>query len=152
MEPSDVMALLAVIAGIAAALNGSAKKKRKAAPHPSQAPRADAEKADAPDLPPMQGERRHQPAPHVHELQPRVAVTPHTPDMFAGSMNADTGEGFDPCHEEELQPQAEPCTMAPQSAPFAPPAPGLQLSWTGDEMVRAVVMQEILQRPVSRRR
>lgn len=151
MELSDILGLAAVIIALVAALNKAVKKQKKAVPPPAQAAQPDTKKA-APDLPPMQGERPHQPAPHVHELKPRIAVTPHTPDVFAGSLNAETGEGFDPCHGEELQPMVEPCMMAPQSVSPAPPSSGLRLNWTGDEMMRAVVMQEILQRPVSRRR
>lgn len=80
-------------------------------------------------------------APHVH-------VTPHRPDMFAGSMNAETHEGEDPCHEEQLNPVKAPRLMAPVQQE----EPGLSLEWTGESMVRAFVMQEVLQRPCDRRK
>ncbi len=82
-------------------------------------------------------------------MAPRVHVTPHTEDMFAGSLNAETGEGNDPCHETELQPQVEPCMLAPQNPP---PAPSARPAFSSNDMVRAVVMSEILTRPCDRRR
>lgn len=81
-------------------------------------------------------------------MAPRVHVTPHTKDMFAGSLNAETGEGEDPCHEPELQPQVEPCMLAPQNPP---PAPSARPAFSPNDMVRAVVMSEILTRPCDRR-
>lgn len=80
-------------------------------------------------------------APHVH-------VTPHRPDMFAGSMDAETQEGEDPCHEEQLNPVEGTRLMAP----IQQEEPGLSLEWTGESMVKAFVMQEVLQRPCDRRR
>lgn len=152
----DLFAILVVVVSlIGLAAKSNKKKKASGQPvrtkaQPAAVSAASPDPAAAP--PPMQGEVPHTPAPHVHELQPQVAVTPHTPDIFSGSMNASTGEGFDPCHEEELTPQREPCMVAPRPAPpQSAPAP-LSLSWTGDEMVKAVVMQEILRRPCERQR
>lgn len=89
--------------------------------------------------------------PHIDveqpSIAPRVRVTPHLPDMFAGSMNAKTGEGEDPCHEDQLVSAA-----APQIAPVPTEQPGLALNFSGNEMVRAVIMQEVLTRPCDRRR
>lgn len=88
--------------------------------------------------------------PHINveqpSIAPRVRVTPHLPDMFAGSMNAKTGEGEDPCHENQL------ASAAPQIAPVPTERPGLTLNFSGNEMVRAVIMQEVLTRPCDRRR
>lgn len=88
--------------------------------------------------------------PHIDvekpSIAPRVHVTPHLPEMFAGSMNAATGEGEDPCHEEQLAPDAA------QTAPVMTERPGLALNFSGSEMVRAVIMQEVLTRPCNRRR
>lgn len=88
--------------------------------------------------------------PHIDvekpSIAPRVHVTPHLPDMFAGSMNAVTGEGEDPCHEEQLSPGAA------QTMPVMTERPGLALNFSGSEMVRAVIMQEVLTRPCNRRR
>ena len=154
----DLFAILVVVVsliGLAAKSNKKKKASGQTARQPAR-PAAVTAAASAPAPaeapPPMQGEVPHTPAPHVHELPPQVAVTPHTPDIFSGSMNASTGEGFDPCHEEELTPQREPCMVAPRPAPPQPAPAPLSLSWTGDEMVKAVVMQEILRRPCERQR
>lgn len=82
--------------------------------------------------------------------RPGLRVTPHTDDIFNGSMNYQTTEGEDPCHEPQLAPAVHPCELAPQ--PSAPAKAGLRLEWTGDAMVKAVVMQEILTRPCDRAR
>ena len=60
-----------------------------------------------------------------------------------GSLNFASTEGKDPCHEEQLSGlrTAETASV---------PQPGLTFSWTGDSMVKAVVMQEVLNRPVRR--
>ncbi len=88
--------------------------------------------------------------PHIDvekpSIAPRVHVTPHLPEMFAGSMDAKTGEGEDPCHEEQLSPDVPPL------APVMTERPGLALNFSGSEMVRAVIMQEVLTRPCNRRR
>jgi len=110
-----------------------------------------------------QGEAPHEPHPlvaptvdsshmAVSTVRPRMHVTPHTEDMFAGSMNANTGEGEDPCHEDELAPAVNPCELSPRMVQPAPATSGLNLTWTGDAMVKAVVMQEILTRPCQRAR
>ncbi len=110
-----------------------------------------------------QGEAPHEPHPlvaptvdsnhvRVSTVQPRMQVTPHTEDMFAGSMNAATDEGEDPCHEDDLPPAVNPCELSPRAVQPAPATSGLNLTWTGDAMVKAVVMQEILTRPCQRAR
>ena len=84
----------------------------------------------------------HEPArPTV--LQPSITFTEHDDSVYQGSMNAVTGEGYDPCHDEQLAPltQAETAPVAAAEA-----APGLQLSFTGNEVVRGFVMSEILTR------
>lgn len=76
-------------------------------------------------------------------MQPTITVTEHDDSVYQGSMNAITGEGYDPCHDEQL----EPLTLAETAVPAAETAsPGLQLSWTGNEIVRGFVMSEILKR------
>lgn len=110
-----------------------------------------------------QGEAPHEPHPmvaptvdsshmNIPTVQERMKVTPHTEDMFAGSMNADTDEGEDPCHEDDLSPAVNPCELSPRAVQATPATSGLNLAWTGDAMVKAVVMQEILTRPCQRAR
>jgi hypothetical protein len=76
-------------------------------------------------------------------LQPTITFTEHDDSVYAGSMNAVTGEGYDPCHDEQLA----PLTLAENAVPAAEAAEGgLQLNWTGNEIVRGIVMSEILKR------
>ena len=63
----------------------------------------------------------------------------------AGSLGVTSTEGKDPCHEEQLTHVRRP------EVSIAPAQGGLTFDWTGDNMVKAVVMQEVLTRPVQRR-
>ena len=61
--------------------------------------------------------------------------------LYMGSMNAVTGEGTDPCHEDQL------ADVMPVTEPAAEePSGGLRLGWTGNEVVRGIVMSEVLKR------
>ena len=77
-------------------------------------------------------------------LQPTITFTEHDDSVYQGSLNAVTGEGFDPCHDEQLS----PLSAAERETVSAPgeEAPGLQLGWTGSDVVRGFVMSEILNR------
>jgi len=76
-------------------------------------------------------------------LEPTISFTKHDDSVYQGSLNAVTGEGYDPCHNEQLA----PLTIAETAVPAAAEAkPGLQLSWTGNDVVRGIVMSEILKR------
>ena len=111
-------------------LNEASKKNASAKARPAVKP---AEKTE-----PVREEHT---APTV--LQPTVSVTAHDDSIYLGSLGAVTGEGYDPCHEEQLSSlsAAETYQPAPQ-----PASPGLQLSWTGKDVVRGIVMSEILKR------
>ncbi len=76
-------------------------------------------------------------------MQPTITITEHDDWVYQGSLNAETGEGYDPCHDEQLAPLtlAETAVAAEETA-----VPGLQLSWTGSDVVRGIVMSEILNR------
>ena len=81
-------------------------------------------------------------------LQPSITFTEHDDSVYQGSLNAVTGEGYDPCHEEQLS----SLSCAETAVPAAEAAePGLRLSWTGNEVVRGFVMSEILQRKPAHR-
>ena len=69
-------------------------------------------------------------------------------DDPSGSMEFTSTEGIDPCHDDDL-----PNRQTPRPAvPAAQEKPGLTLDWTGDALVKSVVMQEILTRPCQRQR
>lgn len=57
-----------------------------------------------------------------------------------GSLGVTSMEGKDPCHEDQL-------TMQRSFAEATQQEGGLTFDWTGDSMVKAVVMQEVLTRP-----
>ena len=76
-------------------------------------------------------------------MQPTITVTEHDDSVYMGSLNAETGEGYDPCHDEQLAPLTQAETIMPAAEAEVP---GLQLGWTGDEIVRGFVMSEILRR------
>jgi len=80
-------------------------------------------------------------------IQTRVQVT-ERPQVMLGSMGVDTHEGIHPCdeHEGNLLQDSKPLVPMPVEKP------GIQLDWTGDNMVKAFVMQEVLTRPGQRRR
>lgn len=67
----------------------------------------------------------------------------------SGSLGVSSLEGKDPCHEQQLLPAKTP---RPAEEVVAEEMPGLQLDWSGENMVKAFVMQEVLTRPCERRR
>ena len=82
-------------------------------------------------------------APRVH-----VHTAPACPvDDDTGSLHYHSTEGVDPCHEEQLGERP-----VPQLAPVPVETPGIRLEWTGENMVKSFIMQEVLQRPCDRRR
>ena len=109
---------------------GAAKQKQSGTKAPEQQPETNSTYV------------AHEPArPTV--LQPTITFTEHDDSVYRGSMNAVTGEGYDPCHDEQLTSLTQAETVP---VPTAEAAPGLQLSFTGSEVVRGFVMSEILTR------
>lgn len=122
----------------------SANASRTATPKPAQTM-----------LPPLSGLHDTPAAPKV-TMAPTVAQPQvHThlaPDCDehdrTGSLGVKTLEGKDTCHEDQLAPVNAPRP----TISFPKEEPGLQLDWSGDSMVKAFVMQEVLTRPCDRRR
>ena len=80
-------------------------------------------------------------------MQPSITFTEHDDSVYQGSMNAITGEGFDPCHDYMLDDPVLPvCEDLDRSVPAESAPAALPLSFTKDSMVNAVVMSEILNR------
>lgn len=84
-----------------------------------------------------------QPKVHVH-------LTPECPlDVeLSGSLNYDSPEGRDICHEGQLRPVDQPLMMHEPEVE----KPGMRLDLSPNAMLQAVIMQEVLQRPCQRRR
>lgn len=90
------------------------------------------------------------PAP-MQVLQPTVHahIAPDCAEHDAptsGSLDFVSTEGKDPCHEDELTLVRQPAEVP------VPTASGLTFDWSGDNLVKAFVMQELLQRPGTRNR
>ena len=60
-----------------------------------------------------------------------------------GSLGVTSMEGKDPCHASQL-------TRVQPDMEAAPESPAITFDWTGENMVKAFVMQEILTRPCQR--
>ena len=119
-----------IFAVVAKAAKKTASVQKKASGTPA---------ASAPESPGPQSAAE----PQLREMQPTVRIHNHDDSIYQGSMNAVTGEGYDPCHDEQLAPLTQAETAVPAAAEGTP---GLQLSFTGSEVVRGFVMSEILTR------
>ena len=132
--PIIMVAVVWLVIGLPVILaKRAAGQKTPARRNPAQAP-AETQPA-AQELPPER----------LTTLTPRVSFSGHDDSVYQGSMNAVTGEGYDPCHDEQM---AE-LTLAEieEPAPAAAPAhAGIPLGWTNNDVVRGIVMSEILNR------
>ncbi len=145
---SSVLFILLIIWLLIAPIMKLSKQVKKQAAKNTEAPQAapqkqqKAPKAQAPQSAPVpQSEEGSFFRPTV--MQPTITITEHDDSIYQGSMSADTGEGYDPCHDEQLAPlsaaqAAEPAVETSGS--------GLHLSWTGSDIVNGIVMSEILKR------
>ena len=155
----DFLGVVLVIIAIISAISKNAKKKKKAQDQAQQiqtaVPKMKAMPKDAPKAAPVAEETMLPPeapaAPTVRQeiaprVETRVRVSSHMED-YEGSLHAESTEGVDPCHEEQLSGRP-----ALQLAPMPVETPGIRLEWTGENMVKAFIMQEVLQRPCDRRK
>ena len=115
------------------------KKSFRPAPPPTPAPagRTGAEKPE---------KKQEAAAPErLTTLVPGVSPSGHDDSVYRGSLDADTGEGYDPCHDEQMESLAQAAEedFAPRPAPARA---GIPLGWTNNDVVRGIVMSEILNR------
>jgi len=143
--PILILALVWLLIGVPLSKLNKAAKQQQARQAGKASPGAKAKVAEVPK--PAAPAFKPEPArPTV--MQPSISVTEHDDSVYRGSLNAVTGEGYDPCHEEQLS----SLSCAETAVPAAEAAePGLRLSWTGNEVVRGFVMSEILQRKPAHR-
>ncbi len=156
----ELIPVLFIIIGAIASMASSAKKEkeRKEAKERHQAAAKARIEAAARKMQPQAQPARGpiQPsmaAPMTFADVPGQVITPkvHThvqPDCVThdapGSLGVTSAEGKDPCHEEQLT----------HARTFTEPAQensSLTLEWSGENMVKAFVMQEVLTRPCQRR-
>ena len=121
-------------------LNQQAKKRAQQTEKMQQARTGQKQNAAGPEQQPAPA---REPLARESHLTPSISVTEHDDSIYQGSMFAETGEGYDPCHDEQMAPltAAESAMPAP-----AEEIPGLQLGWSGNDIVRGLVMSEILNR------
>ena len=132
--------ILAIIWLLIAPILSAAKKQQAAAKNAnSKARQAEAQNAPAAPAGPDPAAKPAEP----RVLQPSITFTAHDDSVYQGSMNAVTGEGYDPCHNEQLAPLTALETAPPAAEETVP---GLRLSWTGSDVVRGLVMSEVLKR------
>lgn len=154
----ELFSLVAVIVVfIANAISISSKQKKKAAAEAQRKAAAAARiKAAQQKMAAESAAAKATPAPEAAP-QPMQVITPTVhahvvPDCeehdapTTGSLNFVSTEGKDPCHEDELT-----LVRQPEEAPAPAPA-ALTLDWSGESLMKAFVMQEVLQRPGTRKR
>ena len=135
IAPIILLIFLWIFVGIPVSIAKKAAQQQKNNARPAAA-------KQQPDNKPEKKQEAEKPE-RLTTLTPSITLTGHDDSIYQGSLNAVTGEGYDPCHDEQLAPltQAETAPV-----PAAEAAPGLQLSFTGNEVVRGFVMSEILTR------
>ena len=147
---SFIIVIIGVVASIASAIKKNRNSKAAAKPHwPSAADQPQPTEKKEPHpytpaqptvLPPMEAAAPQQViAPTVHAHVQPDCDTHDTP----GSLGVTSSEGKDPCHEPQL-------THARSTPETTEVEGGLTFDWSGQNMVKAVVMQEILTRPCQR--
>ena len=123
-------------------LNKIAKKRQEAQAADAAAVKKKAKAQKQPSSP-KPAAPRQQEAFRPSVMQPTITITEHDDSIYQGSMNAETGEGYDPCHDEQLS----ALDFAEAAVPAAETAEsGLWLGWSGSEIVQGIVMSEILKR------
>ena len=146
MDAAPILVLIFIwgIAGFIGKLSKAGKtaqtsrNRRPAAQRPGANAPKQADPVPAPQPLPEEG-----PVFQPTVLQPTISVTEHDDSVYQGSMSAITGEGYDPCHDEQMAPLNAAEAASPETGATVP---GLQLSWTGSDVVRGIVMSEILKR------
>lgn len=139
--PILILLIIWIFIGLPLAKLNQAAKKQQAAKHARPAGKASRPAAAGPAGQAGQAEPAESSEPRV--LEPSIRFSEHDDSVYRGSLNAVTGEGYDPCHDEQLAPLTSAETVTP---PAEETVPGLQLSWTGSDVVRGLVMSEVLNR------
>lgn len=159
----DLIWLIIIISIISKVMKADKKKKeaaqqaRRAADQAFEPIHAPAAKPAAPKPAPAPAQTmmplRPEPVkPLRTEMQPRVHahLAPNCEEHDKpGSLQVTSTEGKDACHEGQLPPADMP---RPEAAYPQHESSGIQLDWSGENMVKAFVMQEVLTRPCERRR
>ncbi len=103
---------------------------------PAEKPKAAGEKFPASAFP----DRKES---SLHPLGEGGSLWEHDHTSYAGSLGSLSTEGFDPCHEEQMESLS---SLTSEHVAEPQEIPGLSLRWTGDEIVRGLVVSEVLKR------
>ena len=80
-------------------------------------------------------------------ITPTVYEPDHDDSVFTGSLGPLQSEGYDPCHEDQMHDMELVCEPGKEHTPAPQPArSGIPLGWTNNDVVRGIVMSEILNR------
>lgn len=144
MQIFPVLLILLILFAYIGPLSKAIKKQQQTGrpvsrPAPPKTPETDPEEPG--EDPPASARNRNMEG--RPRMTPSITLTEHDDSIYLGSMNAVTGEGVDPCHEEQLAPLTRSEHAIPSAAPDHSRLP---LGWTGNDMVRGMVMSEILNR------
>ena len=138
-SPIIVMLLIWLLIGLPIMLAKKAAEQQKKTARPAAQQNPEAEQATRP-VPKKQAATER-----LTTLTPTIAPTGHDDSIYQGSLNAVTGEGYDPCHDEQMAPLNAAAQADSMPAPVQT-QPGLPFGWTGSDMVKGIVMSEILKR------
>lgn len=148
MNELDAIVVLLILFGVFNSMAKKAKQareqseKKKAQPQSVQQARPKSEKVSAaPAAPSSTRLERESMQPAFQQLRTSLDDRPQK-EAYVGSLGVTSQEGEDPGHDHSLHAYRLPEQAAPIHTP---------LSFGGSDMVRAVVMSEILQRPCERR-
>lgn len=154
----DLLSVVMVIVAIASAIAKNKKKAEKAKKKTAAKAQPTLEQSlaewfgEAKPAQPAKVEAKPAPQPAPKQVaQPTVKATVQVkekPAVVRGSLQEDTHEGLHPCDEHD----DEPMQGASPLVPIPVEKPGIQLDWSGENMVKAFIMQEVLTRPCDRRR
>lgn len=137
--PLFLVVIFWIMIGVPIAVAKKAAEQKKAAAR-SAAPKFPKAETPAPQGPvPLQTDR-------LVPMAPTVTEPDHDDSVFAGSLGPMESEGFDPCHDEQLQDMEKVCVPGAEPSEAPPAAPGFSLNWSGSNVVRGIVMSEILKR------
>ena len=137
--PFIVMLLVWLLIGLPVLLAKKAAEQQKKTARPAAQQKSEAEENNRP------APKKQAATERLATLTPTISLTGHDDSIYQGSLNAVTGEGYDPCHDEQMAPLNAVTHTDSVPAPVQT-QPGLPFGWTGSDMVKGIVMSEILKR------
>ena len=94
---------------------------------------------------PKQAPLKQAPPERLTTLTSSLYEPDHDDSVFTGSLGPVMSEGYDPCHDEQMR-NMEPVCQPGRETPVPKEVSALPFGWTGSDIVRGIVMSEILNR------